>query len=132
MYKVWAVCWMTFCMKLFLCLFFFSFVWDIYLTIFLNIIIYISVYSEYHIIIEKINILWSTNIPILIAEMFYLQNNIMHNELEIPFSTIIWLNFGSVLTLLNLLFFILFINFAKFWWKKTCNIYLVLILFFLH
>jgi hypothetical protein len=60
-------------MKLLLCLFFFSFVSDIYLNIFLNIIIYILVYSGYHIIIEKINILWSTDISVLIAAMFYLQ-----------------------------------------------------------
>ena len=53
--------------------FFFSFVWDIYLNIFLNIIIYILVYSGYHIIIEKTNILWSTDISVLIAAMFYLQ-----------------------------------------------------------
>jgi hypothetical protein len=52
---------------LLLCLFFFSFVWDIYLNIFLNIIIYILVYSGYHIIIEKTNILWSTDISVLIA-----------------------------------------------------------------
>ena len=60
-------------MKLLLCLFFFSFVWDIYLNMFLNIKIYILVYSGYHIIIEKINILWSTDISVLIAAMFYLQ-----------------------------------------------------------
>jgi hypothetical protein len=53
--------------------FFFPFVWDIYLNIFLNIIIYILVYSGYHIIVEKTNILWSTDISVLIAAMFYLQ-----------------------------------------------------------
>jgi hypothetical protein len=60
-------------MKLLLWFFFFSFVWDIDLNIFLNIIIYILVYSGYHIIIEKTNILWSTDISVLIAAMFYLQ-----------------------------------------------------------
>ena len=69
-------------MKLLLCLFFFSFVSDIYLNIFLNIIIYILVYSGYHIIIEKINIHWSTDISVLIAAMFYLQKNIMYNEIK--------------------------------------------------
>jgi hypothetical protein len=69
-------------MKLLLCLFFFSFVWDIYLNIFLNIIIYILVYTGYHIIIEKINILWSTDISVLIAAMFYLENNSMYNEIK--------------------------------------------------
>ena len=78
---------MTYYMKLLLCLFFFSFVWDIHLTIFLNIIIYSLVYSGYHIIIEKINILWSTDISILIAEMFYFQKNIMYYELKIIFLT---------------------------------------------